>query len=269
MPYPRNTTIESLHNPKIKRVAALRDSASRRRTGRFLIDGVREIMLAASHGIELETIFADDSSLAELSAVGVGLPNVIQPVTSKVLARISYGQRQSYPVAVAVTPELSLSRLNLPSAPLVLVLDHTEKPGNLGACLRSASACGIDAIILAQPVCELFNPNTIRASRGTVFTLSIAMGTYEQVRDFCDQRDIQMFAARVDASQGLWSQSFLGGSALVFGSEAHGLGDEWQGTLGFSIPMQGQADSLNLSISAAITMYEAVRQRSLVSQIFD
>ncbi len=266
MPYPAIPIIESQHNAKIKRVIGLRDSSSRRRSGRFLIDGVREISLASKHGIELETIFVDENHQAELmAACGESVRNLLQPVTSKVLERISYGQRQSYPVAVGATPELTLAKLTMPPAPLILVLDRTEKPGNLGACLRSASACGVDAVILTQPVCELFNPNTIRASRGTVFTLAIAITACAAVRSICDQQNIQMYAARVDAQHSLWSQSFTSGSAFVFGSEAHGLGSEWEGIPDFTIPMRGVTDSLNLSISAAITLYEAVRQRGMVS----
>ncbi len=229
-----------------------------------MIDGEREISLACKHGIELESIFVDEAKLSELVSVcGETIIRLIQPVTSKVLERISYGQRQSSPVAIGRTPQTSLADLRISQHPLLLVLDHTEKPGNLGACLRTASACGIDAVILTHPICELHNPNTIRASRGTVFSLPVAVATAQELQDFCRAHDVQLFTARVDATASLWNQDLKSGGAFVFGSEAHGLGTEWNGPglQSFSIPMRGVTDSLNLSISAAVTLYEALRQR--------
>lgn len=263
------SVIESPHNPLIKRVAKLRDSGARRKAQRFLIDGPREILLALKHGVRLECIFDDHAESSDAAWMGevYATPAVAalrQRVTTNTLERISYGQRAHWPVAVAVTPRLELSQLRITDRSLILVLDRTEKPGNLGACLRSASACGIDAVILSQPVCELFNPNTIRASRGTVFTLPIAVATASDSLSYCQRSGLPVFAARVDGRRELWDQDFRSGAALVFGSEATGLGDEWAGedVRSFKIPMHGAADSLNLSISAAVTLYEAFRQRT-------
>lgn len=266
--------IESSQNPRIKRVVLLRKASQRRKSQRFLIDGVREIGLAMQSGIEIETVFLDEASKRDLSealdrsGLGGGNERILQLVSPKVLAKISYGQREHCPIAVAVTPSLNLSRLSLQPRSIVLVLDQTEKPGNLGACLRTASACGVGAVVLTEPVCELLNPNTIRASRGTVFTLPIAVASREELLAFCKVADIPLFAARVQTAGELWKQDFRSGGALVFGSEAHGLGPEWNtdAIQSFTIPMRGAADSLNLSISAAVTLYEAVRQRFDLAQ---
>lgn len=257
--------IESLQNPRIKQSLRLREAAQRRKLGRFLIDGRREIELAAAAGIELDAVFVLPDESWQLPA-GVG-PQTMQPVVSKVLERISYGERQAEPVAVAVTPDFPLNRFTWQPPQILLVLDRTEKPGNLGACLRTAAAAGVAGVVLTDPVCEPWNPNVIRASRGNVFTLPLAVSTRQEFMQFCREQPMPCWLARVDAtSHSLWEQDFTVGGAIVFGNEAEGLGPAWQGPelRSFSIPMQGAPDSLNLSISAAVTLYEALRQRRSV-----
>ncbi|MCA9133971.1 MAG: hypothetical protein KDA45_12480 [Planctomycetales bacterium] len=254
-----------MQNPKIKRVVRLREATARRKSHRFLIDGAAEIRLAHRCGIELETVFFDATDSADFSpAAWPELGPRWQPVAGKVLSRMSYGQREHCPLAVAVTPRMELGRLSLQPGSVLLVLDRTEKPGNLGACLRTAAACGVDAVVLTDPVCELFNPNAIRASRGAIFSLPIAVSNRRELQDLCQRVGIPLLAARVDGSGDLWQQDFRSGAALVFGSEAHGLGAEWQEAVevAFKIPMRGVTDSLNLSISTAVTLYEVYRQRS-------
>ncbi len=266
-------TIESIHNVRVKQTLRLRDAGVRRQSGRFLIDGEREIALACRHGFEVETIFV----LADLSGQATNQSGLrdpypaefgrrVQPVSHAVLTKLSYGQRGAAPVAVAVSPKRTLSRFVWRAGELLLVLDRTEKPGNLGACLRTASACGVSAVILTDPVCEPYNPNAIRASRGTIFSLNMLTTTRDELQNCCRAQRIPLFAARVDAQDELWQQDFSSGGAVVFGSEAHGLSDEWDRAEhhSFRIPMQGASDSLNLSISAAVTLYEAVRQRRKV-----
>lgn len=262
---PLRPTIESLQNPRVKQALRLREAAQRRKLGRFLIDGRREIELAAAAGIELDTVFVSPDESWQCPA-GLG-PEIRQPVASKVLERISYGERQAEPVAVAVTPDFPLSRITWRPPQMLLVLDRTEKPGNLGACLRTAAAAGVGAVVLTDPVCEPWNPNAIRASRGNLFTLPLAVSTRQDFMEFCRQQHLPCWLARVDASShSLWEQDFTGGGAIVFGNEAEGLGPAWQGPelQSFSIPMRGAPDSLNLSISAAVTLYEALRQRRSV-----
>ena len=263
-------TIESVHNLRVKQTLRLRDAGARRKSGRFLIDGEREIALACQHGFVVETIFvlADEADQAAQrpnlrQAYPLEFESCVQPVSAAVLAKLSYGQRGAAPVAVAVTPKRSLSHLAWHAGELLLVLDQTEKPGNLGACLRTASACGVSAVILTDPVCEPYNPNAIRASRGTIFSLNMLTATRDEFQECCQAQRIPLFAARVDAPDELWQQDFTSGGAVLFGSEALGLSLEWDQpeTHRFRIPMQGASDSLNLSISAAVTLYEAVRQR--------
>ncbi len=260
------TTIESIHNPRIKHTVRLRDSAARRDSGRILIDGEREIALACRSGIVLETIFvgSDRASLDAMRRACEGdIEDRLQPVSSRVLDKICYGQRAAAPVAVALTPQRDLSDWQWTAAELWGVFDQTEKPGNLGACLRTASACGVAGVILTDPVCEPFNPNAIRASRGTIFALPLLVTTRQEFQACCRSQGVPVWAARVEAVEPLWSEDFRSGGAVVFGSEAHGLEPQWRGAdcRDFSIPMHGASDSLNLSISAAVTMYEALRQR--------
>ena len=264
--------IESLQNPRIKQVIRLRDASTRRKLGRFLIDGWREIELAMRHGVQIEALFAHGMDHLEESTVSpssapldpAAVARVMQTVSPKVLERIGYGQRSDAPVAVAVTPRFELQRIEWERPQILLVLDRTEKPGNLGACLRTAAAAGVAAVILTDPICEPCNPNTIRASRGSLFTVPLAVTSGVEFRNFCAAHQLPCFAARVEAPIDLWQQDFRQGGAILFGNEAHGLGRDWEGAPqmhGFTIPMRGTPDSLNLSISSAISLYEAVRQQ--------
>jgi RNA methyltransferase, TrmH family len=253
-------SIESLQNPRIKHAVRLRDAKTRRRSGEFLIDGAVEIARGLASGLDLKTIFY--SAKSQLSA-DLATTRCLQLVSEQVLARISYG-KQHAPVAIAVTPPRRLADLKLSKSSLVLVLDRTEKPGNLGACLRTASACGVDAVVLTNPVCELFNPNTIRASRGAVFSVPLAVvSPVSEFLELAKTTGLQLLAARVDGQHSLWDRDLCRGTAIVFGSEAHGLGSDWSGVESFQIPMQARVDSLNVSISAAVTLYEAIRQREV------
>ncbi|QDV26555.1 TrmH family RNA methyltransferase [Aureliella helgolandensis] len=256
--------ITSPHNPKVKLAQRLRDSKTRRKLERFLIDGEQEILAAHAAGVELECVFADSLDGAPPPAWLTGLEPLYQPVTRQILSRISYGDRQDAPVAIAVSRKLSIADLDLHAPKLLLVLDRTEKPGNIGACLRSAAACGVDAVVLTNPTCELFNPNAIRASRGAIFKIPIAHATVEELLDACAAWKIPVCTARVDAQHQLWECEFQPAVAVVFGNEANGLGEEWDvaQVLPYRIPMSSSTDSLNLSISAAVTLYEAVRQQA-------
>lgn len=252
--------ISSHSNPKVKSTLRLRQSSERRKSGKFLIDGLREIHLAVAHEIRIDCVFyAGEMPELELPR------DQLCEVSHEILAKLSYGQRGETPLAVAQRPRYSADRIRLDSQSLVLVLDQTEKPGNLGACLRTASACGASAVFLTNPICELLNPNTIRASRGTVFTLPIAECSPGELAAFCSRLQLPIWCARVDGRHSLWNLNLSQGSVLVFGNETRGLDASWDGLAAgtFSIPLHGAADSLNLSISSAVTLYEAVRQRRM------
>lgn len=256
--------IRSHSNPRVKEAIRLQKSKARRKSGKFLIDGLKELQLAIANNFPIETVYYSGER-PQLSLQR----DAMQEVTPKILERLSYGQRADSIVAVAVAPSDCFAKKNvsLDSQSLVLVLDETEKPGNLGACLRTASACGVKAVILTDPICEILNPNTIRSSRGAVFTVPIALATKTELASMCKSNGLQLLCARVDGCPSFWECDFKSGCAIVFGNEAKGLDSSWDevATVSFSIAMEGAPDSLNLSISAAVTLYEAIRQRRMAS----
>ncbi|WP_442507150.1 TrmH family RNA methyltransferase [Novipirellula sp. SH528] len=191
----------------------------------------------------------------------------IRFVSDAVMARIAYGESSRGVVSEFVQPDHSLEDLTLPTNALVLVLDSLEKPGNIGAVFRCADAAGVDAVILCGGGSDIYNPNAIRSSLGTVFQIPTAVGSETEVARFlCDQK-IRPLAARVESSDELWATDFSGSIAVIVGSEANGLGERWQRDAenavihGVRIPMFGKVDSLNVSVSAALVLFEARRQR--------
>jgi TrmH family RNA methyltransferase len=262
--------IESLQNPKIKLAHRLRDSRYRRRTGQIVIDGLREIEVAYRAGVVLETIFypgGQGESSVPPPAMDQWPAELLQPVAERVFEKVTYGQRVSQAVAVATAPLRKLENLRLPAEPLLLVLDQVEKPGNIGAVARTAATAGADALVLADPACEVFNPNAIRSSLGTVFSLPIAVCTATELQSWLDKAGIRVVRACVDGAVSLWQIQLGGPLAIVLGSEAHGLGRQWDrpGWQAVQIPMTPGADSLNLSVSAAVLCYEALRQRAVAA----
>lgn len=254
--------IESLSNERIKQAIHLRRPQQRRRSGLFLIDGRREIELAADAKIEINAIFATEEQNSLLSS---DLQAKTHLVSNRVAERIGYGQRRDAPLAVAKTPSLSLDDIALEG--MILVLDRTEKPGNLGACLRTAQAAGVSTVVLTDPICEIFNDNAIRASRGAIFSTHLAQAERSEFLSYCSTHSLPVFCARVDGQNKLWDLDMSGNLAVVFGNEAEGLDSSWVGELvsSFTIPMADSAtDSLNLSISAAVTLFEGVRQRTQI-----
>jgi RNA methyltransferase, TrmH family len=260
--------ITSLQNPRIKNAAKLREARDRRRQGRILIDGVREIRAAWQSGVEFLEIFVCPELLhtAEGRALHsefdhAGLP--LLPTSEAVFAKVAFGQRAEGMVAVANCPAGTLDDLRLPDDALIAVLEGIEKPGNVGAVLRSADGAGLAAVIVADGGTDLYNPNCIRASLGTIFTTPVRAAATPAVRDWLTAGSWNVVAARVDAQQDYTSADYRGRTAIVLGSEAGGLSTAWQGsqTTGVRLPMLGKADSLNVSATAAILFYEALRQR--------
>jgi TrmH family RNA methyltransferase len=180
-----------------------------------------------------------------------------------VIERLAFGDRSEGLVATVAIPDLALGALRLPPDPLVVVIEGVEKPGNLGAVLRSADGAGADAVIAADPRTDLFNPNAIRASLGTIFTVPVAAGPSAAVRGHLVAAGVRLMAAWVEGSVPYTEVDLTGPVALVLGSEADGLRGTWagDGVTRISLPMLGVADSLNVSIAAAIVLYEARRQR--------
>ena len=263
--------LTSAANPRLRAAAALRDRRDRVRTGRLLVDGAREVARALDAGVTLVEAFvvagpSPDPEVAAVAARAASLGVPLVPVARDLLARLAYGERASGIVAVATAPATSLAGLGLPAtAPLVGVLEDVEKPGNLGAVCRSADGAGLDALIAAggSAAADPWNPNAVRASLGTVFTLPLAVATTADVLAWLCDRGLRVVVARVDGSVPYTDVDLTGPVALVLGSEAHGLTAEWSGSdmTAVRLPMRGRADSLNVAAAAAILFYEARRQR--------
>jgi TrmH family RNA methyltransferase len=267
---PTATILTSLANPKVKAATALRERRERDRTGLTLLDGAREIRRAIDAGAELtevyvcEALLAGPDARAVLDRLSGGRDDVIvQPTTEPVFAKLAFGARSEGLVAIARIPSLELSGLTLPADPLVAVVEGVEKPGNLGAVLRSADGAAVDAVVAASPRTDLFNPNAIRASAGTIFTVPLAAAPTNDVLAWLRERGLRIVAARVDAEQRYTDVDLTGPLALVVGAEADGLREAWSApdVTAVHLPMLGVADSLNVSVSAAILFYEARRQR--------
>jgi RNA methyltransferase, TrmH family len=266
LPHP-DAVITSTRNPRIVSAIALRERRARDAAGLTLVDGTRELARALAGGARVIELFVDGARLSPDGAAIVERARAagarLVPVGSAVLDRLAYGDRAEGVVATVAIPDVSLAGLRLPGEPLVVVLEAVEKPGNLGAVLRSADGAGADAVVAADPRTDLFNPNAVRASLGTIFTVPLAAGPGEAVRERLDAAGIRILAARVDGAVPYTAVDLRGPVALVLGSEAGGLTDAWSGdgVTAVSLPMLGVADSLNVSIAAAVLLYEARRQR--------
>lgn len=263
--------IASPSNPRVRAAAALRDRRERERTGRTLIDGARELLRALDGEVELETIFVFEAgcrsaACQELIARLGPDDHRLVPVTATAFAKLAFGDRAEGVVAVAVRPDLGLDRLHPPDPALLVVVEAIEKPGNLGAILRSADGAGVDGLIAADARTDPYNPNTIRASLGTIFRVPLAAAPTPEVVAWLRAAGIGIVAARVDGSVPYAEVDLRGPTAIVLGSEADGLTVAWSGpdVLGVRLPMLGAADSLNVSAAAAVLLYEARRQRDRV-----
>jgi len=259
--------LSSARNPRARAAAALRDRRAREQAGLTLVDGARELARALAGAAAVVEVFVDEARLGAGGREVVDLARdagaTVVPVAGPVLDRIAFGDRSEGLVATVRIPDLSLDVLRLPAEPLVVVVEGVEKPGNLGAVLRSADAAGADAVIAADPRTDLFNPNAIRASLGTVFTVPVAAASSAAVRARLDRDGIALLAARVDGTTLYTEADLRGAVAVILGSEAAGLSASWsgEGVTAIRLPMLGVADSLNVSITAAVLLYEARRQR--------
>ena len=260
--------IESLHNPRVKDLVRLRRRQHRARRKRILIDGIREVSRALEAGLSEAEVFycprlCQSKEAAELIAKLDQYAAQRIQVTPQVFEKIAFGHRDEGVVAAAAQPSQDLARITLPETPLVAVLEGCEKPGNLGAVVRSADAAGISAVIAADAVTDIYNPNAIRASLGTIFSMPLAAADSQAVLDWLRTQAITIFAARVDADCLYTAADFRGPAAIVLGAEATGLTSRWSGedVVPIRLPMLGRADSLNLAATAAVLFYEALRQR--------
>lgn len=259
------SSISSAQNPRFRAALSLREARERRRQGRILIDGSREIMRALDAGVTPVEAWIDPqrSGAWELTERVRSAGGSVVEGSADLMARLRYGDRGQGIVLVADARTRILDELDLPDVPLVCILEGLEKPGNVGAILRSADASGVDALVLTDPCTDLFNPNTIRASTGTVFTMPVAVASSGEVLEWLRARGVRIVAARLDASVAHTDVDLSGGVAIALGSEARGLSDAWAelSDVSVRIPMLGVADSLNVSTTAAVLFYEVLRQR--------
>ena len=264
--------ITSPRNPRVAAAHALRDRRRRDETGLTLVDGARETWRAMQAGVEVETVFVcrslvhgpDGTALLDaLEARARQGRDVRLEVGPQAHARLAYGDRSDGIVAVVRPRHLALGALQLGTPPLVAVLEGVQKPGNVGAILRTADAAGLDAVVLADPGTDLYNPNTIRASLGCIFSVPVAAVGTDDVQAWLRSRGLAVVLARVDASRRYTDVDYRAGTAIVLGSEAAGLTDRWSdpSLIPVHLPMAGLADSLSVAAAAAVLFYEARRQR--------
>ena len=279
-----NELISSAQNPKIKRLLALqKDSSLRRECGLFVVEGRRELERCAAAGFTIDSIFFCPDIFGPLSLEGPALREgsrsdapglrVLQgqgtkgvkifEVSREVYDRVAYRGGTEGIIAEVFTKSIGLSDLDMPDNPLIMVLESVEKPGNLGAVLRSADAAGADAVLICDPLTDLWNPNLIRASTGTVFTVPTVACTSAEAITWLRKLGVQILTAQLQDSSLYYDCDMTRGTALVMGTESTGLSPQWReaATSHIRIPMLGTADSLNVSVSAAILLFEAVRQR--------
>ncbi len=240
----------------------------RDQAGLTIVDGLREVLRAREAGLVIEELFFCPVLLKNFAGQEA-VDNVLAwagescEVSEGVFEKICFGDRKEGVVAVVRQKAFSLDASGLSSHPLIVVLENVEKPGNLGAILRSCDGAGVDAVIVADKKTDILSPNVIRASTGVVFSMNVMQGEPQQVKDFLKENNIKIIAATPQAKQAYFSVDLKGAVAFVLGAEDKGLSEFWlkEADAQVSIPMRGKADSLNVSNTAAILVYEALRQR--------
>nr|WP_321235204.1 RNA methyltransferase [uncultured Psychroserpens sp.] len=259
--------ITSTQNQLVKQILVLKEkSRERKKAGRFIIEGQRELMLASKANYQIQLVLfypelASESDLDELIASEI--ERVL--ISKEVFQKLAHRHTTEGIIAIAETKDHHLSTLIFQKKnPLILIAEAPEKPGNIGALLRTADAANIDAVIIANPKSDLYNPNIIRSSVGCIFTNQIAISETSEIITFLKANNIAIYCAALQASVDYHSQDFTIATAIVVGTEATGLSNEWlkHATQNIIIPMQGAIDSMNVSVAAGILIFEAKRQRN-------
>lgn len=257
--------IQSLQNPLIKNILKLQEkSRERKKQQLFIIEGKREVELAFKSDFEIESLLFISKKIEHHYIKQFNAKEVIE-ITPEIYQKIAYRESTEGIIAVAKSKYINLKSLTFKNKyPLILVLEGIEKPGNIGAMIRSADAANIDAVILADPKTDHFNPNVIRSSVGGVFTKKIVISSSEEIIAFLIQKNIKMYAATLQNSNKYTDEDYTEASAIIVGTEANGLTQIWRNhsIKNINIPMQGEIDSMNVSVAAAILLFEAKRQRN-------
>jgi TrmH family RNA methyltransferase len=258
------TVLSSTSNPKIKFLLSLEKPRERRSQQLFIIEGRKEIKLALEAGYKIGNLFycVDQLKESELEPELVKDKLVI-PVTQEVFDKIAVRENSGGVIAVAEMKVHRLSDFKTTGTPLFLVLESVEKPGNLGAILRTADAAGLDGVIICDPQTDIYNPNVIRSSIGCVFTQPLAIASSAETIAWLKRNGFEIWCTYLEASKPYHEIDFKRGGAIVMGTEATGLSQEWVkvASSNIIIPMSGKADSMNVSTSAAVVVFEARRQR--------
>jgi RNA methyltransferase, TrmH family len=261
--------ITSLQNDRVKNLVKLQKSSERKSQNLILIEGWREIRQAVAQGFQIESLYINEDKMES-----VNHSEVIQfhdktiLLAPHVFEKVAYRENTEGVIAVAKPKFHSFETLKLRKNPLLIVLESVEKPGNLGAVLRTAEAAAVDAVIVCDPLTDIYNPNVIRSSLGCVFSVPVVTCKNQEAIDYLRQNKIRTFAAALSATK-IYDQTNLTlPSAIVLGTEATGLTQEWISAADekIIIPMLGSHDSLNVSVSAAILVFEALRQRGFNNQ---
>ena len=258
--------ISSLQNPSVKNLVKLNKARERKAQNLFVIEGARELSLALTGGYSLKEVYVC-RELFEHS----DYPDVLDfidddkiiDITPEVFKKASYRTSSDGLIALTHPKKHTLADIILSENPFVIILESVEKPGNLGAILRTADAAAVDAVIVCDPQTDIYNPNVIRSSVGGLFTVQTAVCTSQEAMEWLDKYSIASYAAELEAAEWYQDIDYCGASAIVMGTEADGLTDSWlsYATKRIKIPMRGKLDSLNVSVSAAVLTFEAMRQR--------
>ena len=266
----RIESITSAQNAKLKHLLLLQEkSRTRREEGLFVVEGRRELGHALEAGFRPHTLFVREADLEDLQGL-LAQAEAANPaclavtLPAPIYAKVAYREGTEGILAVMEAQTFRLEDLQLGEAPLIVVLESVEKPGNLGAVLRSADAARADAVIVCDPLTDLWNPNLIRASLGGIFTVPTVCASSEETISWLHAHGIRILTAQLQDSSWYYDTDMTGGTALVMGTESTGLTDCWRRAADahIRIPMLGRLDSLNVSVSAAILLFEAVRQRN-------
>jgi TrmH family RNA methyltransferase len=263
--------ISSLQNPLIKNIGILLDKArERRKQGLLVAEGLIEVGMALGAGYGIEHLLYDPNltSEADLQALLQHQPTATSKlieVSNPVMEKIAYRANVPNVVAVLQIPDRPLADFKTDPKPLILVLETVEKPGNLGAILRTADAAGVNAVLLCDPQTDWYNPNVIRASLGAVFTVPTFTVTASEALEWLKEQRIAIFATHLEASFPYFECDFSAAVAFVMGTEADGISEFWINAAQkrVIIPMYGRVDSMNVSVSTAILLFEALRQRKM------
>lgn len=262
--------ISSAQNPLIKQIIQLQEKSKvRKKTGLFIIEGMREIEIAHNNAYEFQQLFYCEELVKSDFFYKIRHKTEMQTewiaITKEVYQKIAYRESTEGILVIAKSKTHEANNIDLPKNPLIVVLESLEKPGNIGAILRTADAANVDAVFIADPKTDVYNPNIIRSSVGAVFTNRIIVGNSENLINLLGNKKIPIFSALLQEAVPYYNVDYSKGAAIVMGTESVGLSKLWRNAShsNIIIPMQGQIDSMNVSVAAAVIIFEAIRQKTI------